>query len=161
MHRFRSLLATLAVSAAACGGDSGGSIDGTTGPSGPVPATPVGTYALKTVDGKLLPAPMGKPVEGKGFTITAYALSGEFTFNADWSYTFKAKAEIVGTGIDFKKTTTVDRAGTYAFDASTITLTSSDGVTTVMTRAGTTLTSPVTVPAADGGIETVTMVFSR
>ncbi len=160
MLRIRSILAALAVTLAACGGD-GGSIDGTTGPSGPVPATPTGTYALETVDGKPLPAPMGKPFVGPGFTITAYALRGEFTFNADSTYTFTATAEIVGTGKVFKKTTFIEREGTYAFDASTITLTSKDGVITTMTRAGTTLTSNVTVPAVDGGTEAVTMVFSR
>jgi len=159
MLRLRSTVATLAVTLAACAGDSG-SIDGTTGPSGPVPPTPVGTYALETVDGKPLPAPMGKPIVEKEYTITSRALSGQFAFRADSTFEFTAKAEVVATGIDYKQAVTINRSGTYTFDASTITLRSSSGVST-MARAGMTLTSSVTVPAADGGTETVTMVFSR
>jgi len=160
MRRLRTLIALLATSLAACAGDSGGSIDGTTGPNAPVPATPSGTYALSTVDGKPLPAPMGKPVVEKNYTVTARALSGQFTLRADSTFHFTAKAEVVATGIDLKQAVIIDRSGTYTFDASTITLTSSNGVTT-MTRIGTTLTWSVSVPAADGGTETVTMVFSR
>src|SRR5215216_7862690 len=115
MLRIRTLLGALAVSLAACGGDSGG-IDGTTGPSAPLPPTPVGTYALKTVDGKPLPAPMGKPVNENGYTITARALSGQFTFNADFSYKLIAKAEVVSTGVVTKKTVDIERGGTYAYD---------------------------------------------
>jgi hypothetical protein len=159
MHRIRTLLAAVTVALAACGGDSAG-IDGTTGPNAPVPPTPVGTYVLKTVDGKPLPAEMGKPVVDKDYTITSRALSGQFVFKADSTYTFTAKAEIVATGIDYKATKDIVRSGTYTFDATTITLTSSSGVSKV-TRLGATLTSSVTVPAADGGTETVTMVFSR
>jgi len=161
MLRTRTLLVAIACSLAACGGDSGGSIDGTTGPSGPVPATPVGSYALETVDGKPLPAPVGEPVTEDEYTIVARALSGKFTFYADSSFEFEARVEIVATGIDYTNTVTVEFDGTYVFDESTITLTSTDGVTTVMTRAGNTLTSLVTAPAADGGKEAVTMVFGR
>ena len=159
MHLLRGTLAALAIVAAACGGDSGG-IDGTTGPGAPVPATPVGTYTLETVDGKPLPATMGQPIVEKDYTITARALSGRFTFNQDSTFQFEAKTEIVGTGIVFKIPKDIDDSGTYTYDATTITLTSPKGVRT-MTRAGTTLTSNVNAPAADGGTETVTMVFSR
>jgi hypothetical protein len=159
MFRIRTLLVTLAIALAACGGDGGG-IDGSTGPSNPVPPTPAGTYVLKTVDGKPLPAPMGKPVIDKDYTITSRALSGQFTFSANGTFQFTAQAEVVATGIDYKQPVSIQRSGTYTFDASTITLTSSSGVST-MTRAGVTLTSSVTVPAAGGGTETVTMVFSR
>ena len=160
MHRIRTLLAAVTVALAACGGDSAG-IDGTTGPNAPVPPTPVGTYVLKTVDGKPLPALMGKPVVDKNYTIESRALSGQFVFKADSTYAFSAKAEIVAKGIDYKATKDIDRSGTYTYDESTITLKSTTGVSTTMTRLGTTLTSSVIVPAASGGNETVTMVFSR
>jgi hypothetical protein len=160
MHRIRTLLTAVTVTLAACGGDGGG-IDGTTGPNDPVPANPVGTYTLKTVDGKPLPALVGKPVVEDGYTIEAHALSGKFVLYANQTYDFTAKTEIVAKGIDYKATRQIDRAGTYAFDATTITLKSSDGVVSTMTRAGTTLTANVSAPAADGGTETVTMVFSR
>jgi hypothetical protein len=160
MLRTRSTVATLALLLAACGGDSGG-IDGSTGPNAPVPATPVGTYVLKTVDGKPLPAPIGKPVVEQEYTLQSRALNGQFTFNADSTFKFTANAEVVATGIDYKwPIPTIERSGTYTYDASTITLKSSSGVTT-MTRVGSTLTSSVQLPAAGGGKEVVTMVFSR
>ena len=159
MLRLHSIVASLAVALAACASDSAG-IDGTTGPSGPVPATPVGTYALKTVDGKPLPAQLGEPVVETDYTITARALSGQYTFNADGTFKFKANTEIVSTGIVFKIPRVIENEGTYTFDATTITLTSTSGVTS-MTRAGTTLTASVSAPVASGGTETVVMVFSR
>jgi len=42
MLRAHATIALLALTLAACGGDSGG-IDGSTGPDAPVPATPIGT----------------------------------------------------------------------------------------------------------------------
>jgi hypothetical protein len=160
MHRIRALLAAVTVALAACGGDSAG-IDGTTGPNAPVPPTPVGTYLLKTVDGKPLPATLGKPIVEDNYTITARALNGQFTFNPDSTFAFKANTEIVTTGKVLTIPKVIENKGTYRFDATTITLTSTLGVTTTMTRAGTTLTTTVSAPAADGGKEMVTMVFSR
>jgi hypothetical protein len=52
------------------------------------------------------------------------------------------------------------RSGTYTYDETSVTLTSSTGSGT-MTRSGNTLTSAIVVPALSGGTETVTMVFRR
>jgi hypothetical protein len=161
MHRFIRAAAVVALATlAACAGDSS-SIDGTTGPGAPLPPTPVGTYALKTVDGKTLPAPMGKPVVEKEYTLSARALSGQFTFDGDGSFQFIANAEVIGTGIEYKLPLKIERSGTYTFDGSTITLTSTTSGVSTMTRAGLTLTSSVSVPGPDGRMETVTMVFAR
>lgn len=160
MLRFtRSMAVAMLAALSACAGDSS-SIDGTTGPNAPLPPTPVGTYVLETVDGTALPAPMGKPVAKDGYTISARALSGQFAFDANGSFKFTANAEIISTGIEYKAPLKIERSGTYTFDGTAITLMSTSGTST-MTRAGLTLTSSVSVPAPDGGTETVTMVFNR
>ena len=159
MLRAHATIALLALTLAACGGDSGG-IDGSTGPDAPVPATPIGTYVLKTVDGVALPAAIGEPIVDKDYTIVARALSGKFTFNANGTYQFTAEAEVVATGIEYREPFSISRSGTYTYDASTITLNSASAGGT-MTRVGTTLTSSVSVPGVDGEPEVVTMVFVR
>lgn len=155
---YHTLVATvIAATLAGCAGD-GGSVTGSSNQPPPVNVT--GTYQLLTVDGKALPAPLGSPVVDSSFTITAYAHTGKIVFNADSTYQLAAAGEIVATGIVMKKPFSIQRSGTYTYDATTVRLVSSTGTST-MSRSGTSLTSVVSVPALDGGTETVTMVFKR
>lgn len=144
----------LAASLAGCAGDA------TSTATSPEPPALVGTFPLREVDGVPLPAPLGKPIVDETYTITARALSGAFSFSADGTYEFVAQAEVVTTGIPTKQSLSVLRSGTYTYDETSVTLTSSTGSGT-MTRSGNTLTSAIVVPALSGGTETVTMVFRR
>ena len=99
---------------------------------GPNSTEPFGTYTLASVNGKKVPAEYIEPIVDKDFTIKGFITGGTIVLSLNGTYEFAAKAKIVATRIPFEKDVTVSLAGTV-----------------------------VSVPALEGGEETVTLIYSR
>jgi hypothetical protein len=142
LRRFAgTAIASLALVAAACGGDSG-----STGPE-PVPADVSGTYALTSMRtlGNLGGGGNGLPVtftDGGGSTLTFK--SGELVLAADGSYTLEVEAEFNGGGV------TMTDEGNYSTAGSTIDFTPTGSPARM--KDGTISGSKITAETQFGGI---------
>lgn len=97
------------------------------------PKSPVGTYALSSVDAKPLPATM---YADTGYTVEVTA--GTIALTADLKYTSSVTTRET---VDGNVSTYIDRfSGTWAQAGSTITLTPTRGPTQSATLSGTRLT---------------------
>jgi hypothetical protein len=124
-------------STSACGGDD----DGSTGPRDQV----VGTYTLRTVGGRALPAVV---LEDGGDKLEV--LAGAVTLDGNGTYRGTMTLRLTEDG---RTTTETDGGtGTYTASGSSVVLVDADGERTTATLAGASLT------ITDGGI---VMVFTR
>jgi hypothetical protein len=146
------------------------------GPSGPSPAEPgpiepgpvepaptvVGTYALISVDGDPVPAPLGEPVEDDDFTINASIESGLLILNPDSTYLFEVHGRVVATGVPFEQPLDFETAGIYEVGEGTILLREPDSNSGVVhSLDGGTITMISPFPGPDGEEVLATLVFRK